>query len=118
MPLNKLSEEEDLFRESVADFAVQDIRPHVRSMDEQEKIDSELIDKFFQLGLMGIEIPRSLGGAESNFFMSIVAVEELSRVDASVGVRVDVQNPLVNTAILRWGSQDHPMSFGPETPRS
>lgn len=113
MSLSKLSDEENLFRESVADFAVQEIRPHVRSMDEQEKIDSELIDKFFQLGLMGIEIPHSLGGAESDFFMSIVAVEELSRVDASVGVMVDVQNTLVNNAILRWGSPDQRRRYLP-----
>ena len=112
-PLNRLSEEENLFRESVSDFAVQEIRPHVRSMDEQEEINSELIDKVFQLGLMGIEIPRSLGGAESNFFMSIVAVEELSRVDASVGVMVDVQNTLVNNAILRWGSEDQKKRYLP-----
>lgn len=113
MSLNHLSEEENLFKESVAEFAVKEIRPHVRRMEEQEKIDSELIDKFFQLGLMGIEIPRDLGGAESNFFMTIVAVEELSRVDASVGVMVDVQNTLVNNAILSWGSEDQKKRYLP-----
>ncbi|MCZ6878483.1 MAG: acyl-CoA dehydrogenase family protein, partial [Acidobacteria bacterium] len=83
-PLSEFSEEENLFKESVANFALQEIRPHVMRMDEQEEIDSEIIKKCFQLGLMGIEIPTSLGGSESTFFMSIVAIEELSRVDASV----------------------------------
>ena len=112
-PLSQLSQEENLFRESVKKFAVQELRPHVMRMDEQEKIDSEIIKKCFQLGLMGIEIPTSLGGSESTFFMSIVAVEELSRVDASVGVVVDVQNTLVNNAILRWGSEDQKKHYLP-----
>ncbi len=112
-PLSKLSEEENLFKESVANFALQEIRPHVMRMDEQEEIDSELIKKCFQLGLMGIEIPTSLVGSESSFFMSIVAIEELSRVDASVGVIVDVQNSLVNNAILGWGSEEQKKHYLP-----
>ncbi len=112
-PLSELSEEENLFKESVASFALQEIRPHVRRMDEQEEIDSEIIKKCFQLGLMGIEIPSSLGGSESTFFMSIVAIEELSRVDASVGVMVDVQNTLVNNAILAWGSEKQKKHYLP-----
>ncbi len=112
-PLSELSEEENLFKESVANFALQEIRPHVMRMDEQEEIDSEIIKKCFQLGLMGIEIPTSLGGSESTFFMSIVAIEELSRVDASVGVMVDVQNSLVNNAILGWGSEEQKKHYLP-----
>ncbi len=112
-PLSELSEEENLFKESVASFALQEIRPHVMRMDEQEEIDSEIIKKCFQLGLMGIEIPSSLGGSESTFFMSIVAIEELSRVDASVGVMVDVQNTLVNNAILAWGSEKQKKHYLP-----
>ncbi|MCZ6877380.1 MAG: acyl-CoA dehydrogenase [Acidobacteria bacterium] len=112
-PLSELSAEENLFKESVANFALQEIRPHVMRMDEQEEIDSEIIKKCFQLGLMGIEIPTSLGGSESTFFMSIVAIEELSRVDASVGVMVDVQNSLVNNAILGWGSEEQKKHYLP-----
>lgn len=105
-PLTKLSEEEQLFRQTVASFAQEAILPHVKVMDEKGLFDSEIIDKFFELGLMGIEIPDSLGGAGSNLFMSVLAVEELSRVDASAGVIVDVQNTLVNNGILRWGTDE------------
>ncbi|MDA2937833.1 acyl-CoA dehydrogenase [Acidobacteria bacterium AH-259-A15] len=112
-PLTELSEEEKLFQETVAGFAQERIRPHVASMDEEGKFDSEIIEKFFQLGLMGIEIPETLGGAGSNFFMSILAVEELSRIDASAGVIVDVQNTLVNNAILHWGSEDQKKRYLP-----
>ncbi len=112
-PLSELSEEENLFKESVASFALHEIRPHVMRMDEQEEIDSEIIKKCFQLGLMGIGIPTALGGSESTFFMSVVAIEELSRVDASVGVMVDVQNTLVNNAILGWGSEEQKKRYLP-----
>ncbi|MFQ5930577.1 MAG: acyl-CoA dehydrogenase family protein, partial [Acidobacteriota bacterium] len=112
-PLTELSEQEKLFQESVARFAQERIRPHVATMDEEGKFDPEIIEEFFRLGLMGIEIPESLGGAGSNFFMSILAVEELSRVDASAGVIVDVQNTLVNNAILGWGSEDQKKRYLP-----
>ena len=104
--LTKLSEEEDIFRGSVREFARNEIQPHVSRMDREMKMDLTLVKKLFELGLMGIEIPESLGGAGSSFFMSVLAVEELSRVDPSVGVMVDVQNTLVNNALLRWGTED------------
>jgi alkylation response protein AidB-like acyl-CoA dehydrogenase len=103
-PLTVLSEEELLFQENVASFAESRIRPHVAEMDRTASFRPELIRDFFELGLMGIQIPESLGGAGSSFFMSIVAVEQLSRVDASAGVIVDVQNTLVNNALMRWGT--------------
>jgi len=103
-PLTELTEEESLFQQTVASFADEAIRPHVRRMDEESVFDSGIIQQFFQLGLMGIESPVSFGGSGSSFFMAILAIEELSRVDASAGVIVDVQNTLVNNAILRWGS--------------
>ncbi|MDA2935216.1 acyl-CoA dehydrogenase [Acidobacteria bacterium AH-259-D05] len=109
----ELSEEEHLFKQTVASFAKDTIAPHVRRMDEDGVFDSEIISNFFQLGLMGIEIPSSLGGAGSSFFMTILAVEELSRVDASAGVIVDVQNTLVNNAILRWGSEEQKKHYLP-----
>jgi len=94
-----------MFRESVREFAQAKIRPHVHSMDEAGKFELDLLRQFFDMHLMGIEIPESHGGAGCGFFMSILAVEELSRVDASAGVIVDVQNTLVNNALMRWGSE-------------
>lgn len=112
-PLSELTEEEKLFRESVASFAETKIRPHVAAMDEEGQFRPQLIEGFFELGLMGIEVPERLGGAGASFFMSILAVEELSRVDPSAGVVVDVQNTLVNNALLRWGSEEQKRRYLP-----
>jgi len=103
-PLTALSEEEQLFREHVRAFAEEKVKPLVSKMDEEARIPRELIDQCFELGLMGIEIPEQYGGAGATFFMSVLAVEELARVDASLAVLVDVQNTLVNNAFIRWGS--------------
>lgn len=103
-PLTVLREEEEMFRASVREFAEGEIRPRVEQMDENQKLDPAIIKQCFALGLMGIETPEEYGGAGSSFFTAILAVEELSRVDPSVGVFVDVQNTLVNNAILRWGN--------------
>jgi alkylation response protein AidB-like acyl-CoA dehydrogenase len=103
-PLTVLSEEEQMFRDTVREFAEADVRPRVHAMDEAQKMDGDLIPKFFELGLMGIEVPEEHGGTGASFFTAALVVEELSRVDASVGVLVDVQNTLVNNAFLRWGS--------------
>src|SRR5215216_4962242 len=105
-PLSTLSEEEEMFRASVREFAEGELRPRVEAMDEEGKLDPSLIKQCFDLGLMGIETPEEYGGAGSSFFTAILAVEELSRVDASVGVFVDVQNTLVNNALIRWGSPE------------
>ena len=113
LPLTQLSEEEQMFRDVVREFAEARIRPLSHSMDEQAKFDSGLIREFADLHLMGIEVPEQWGGAGCNFFVSILAVEELSRVDASAGVIVDVQNTLVNNAILRWGSEDQKQRYLP-----
>ena len=111
--LTSLTDEESLFSQSVREFADQQIRPLVSEMDENGKFSSELIQQFFDLGLMGIEIPEEYGGQGGTFFNAILAVEELSRVDASAGVIVDVQNTLVNNAILRWGSEDQKKKYLP-----
>ena len=103
--LTRLAEDEALFRDSVYEFADKEIRPLSRQMDEHAKMPRELIDKLFELGFMGIEVPESHAGAGASFFHSVLAVESLSRVDPSVGVLVDVQNTLVINAILRWGSE-------------
>ncbi|MGZ7031733.1 MAG: acyl-CoA dehydrogenase family protein, partial [Thermoanaerobaculia bacterium] len=104
-PLTSLSEEEQMFQQSVRDFAIERIRPLVHQMDHDAVMDKGLIKTFFELGIMGIEVPEQWGGAGSTFFTAVLVVEELSHVDASCGVLVDVQNTLVNNAILRWGSE-------------
>ena len=101
--LTILSDDERLFFDSVYDFADREIRPLVREMDESAHMPRNLIDKLFELGVLGIEIPESAGGAGATFFHAVLAVEALSRVDPSVGVLVDVQNTLVINALLRWG---------------
>ena len=114
--LTQLTDEEELFRDAVRDFARSEIGPRVKEMDEREKFDPDLLRQFFELNLMGIQIPQQLGGAEGSFFMSVLAVEELSRVDPSAAVIVDVQNTLVNNALLNWGNQPQknplPFPFG------
>ena len=105
-PLTVLAEDEAIFRDSVREFAEARVRPLVREMDEHAKIPRSLVDQLFELGVMAIEIPEAYGGAGGRFFHSVLAVEELSRVDPSVGVLVDVQNTLVINALLRWGSED------------
>src|SRR5215467_11634416 len=113
-PLTTLTEDEILFRDNVRHFADDKIRPLAKEMDEKGVFDHGLIEQFFQLGLMGIEIPEQYGGAGGKFFDSIVAVEECSRVDASAGVVVDVQNTLVANAILRWGSEAQKKRYCPK----
>jgi alkylation response protein AidB-like acyl-CoA dehydrogenase len=104
--LTQLTEDEQLLRISVREFSAGRIRPLVREMDEHAKFPRALVDDLFGLGVMGIEIPESYGGSGGTFFHSVLVVEELSRVDPSVGVLVDVQNTLVINALLRWGSTD------------
>ena len=105
-PLTVLSEDEIIFRDSVRDFADAQVRPLVREMDEHAKFSKTLLGQLFDLGVMGIEVPEAYGGAGGRFFHSVLAVEELSRVDPSVGVLVDVQNTLVINAVMRWGNAD------------
>jgi butyryl-CoA dehydrogenase/short/branched chain acyl-CoA dehydrogenase len=116
-PLTNLTEEEVLFRDNIRQFADEKIRPLVREMDEKGVFDKQLLHEFFQLGLMGIEIPEQYGGGNGNFFEAILAVEEFSRVDASAGVVVDVQNTLVNNALLRWGNDEQRKRFLPRMAR-
>ena len=105
-PLTRLSEDEQLFRSTVRQFASDKITPKVREMDEQQHMDPALIRQLFELGLMGIEIPVEFGGAGGTFFEAILAVEEISAADPSVGVLVDVQNTLSINALLRWGNEE------------
>ncbi len=112
-PLTQLSEEERLFQSTVRRFAREQIGPHVREMDEAGVFRKDIIRQFFELGLMGIEIPEEYGGQGGSFFQSILAVEELSAVDPSAGVIVDVQNTIVNNAILRWANEDQKRRYLP-----
>ena len=113
-PLTTLTEDEILFRDNVRQFAEDKIRPVVKEMDEKGMFDHSLIDQFFQLGLMGIEVPEQYGGPGGKFFDAILAVEECSRVDASAGVVVDVQNTLVANAILRWANEAQKKRYCPK----
>src|SRR5919204_5816357 len=98
------SDEEALFRDAVAAFAEAEVRPRVRAMEKAKQVDADLIVKCFELGLMGIEVPEEFGGAGGSLLMVVLAVEEISRVDASAAILVDVQNTLVNYPIARYGS--------------
>src|SRR5215469_2385478 len=112
-PLTVLSEDEQLFRDSCRSFAEDRIQPLVHKMDEEARLEKSVIPDLFELGLMGIHIPEELGGASGSFFMSVLAVEEISRVDASFGVFIDVQNTLVNNAIMRWANDDQKGKYLP-----
>jgi alkylation response protein AidB-like acyl-CoA dehydrogenase len=112
-PITTLTEDEILFRDNVRRFAEDKVRPLAREMDEKAVFDHGLIDQFFQLGLMGIEVPEQYGGAGGKFFESILAVEELARADASAAVIVDVQNTLFGNAVLRWANEDQKKRYLP-----
>ena len=114
LPLTSLSDDERLFYDGMYEFADREVRPLVRQMDEQAKIPRPLIDRLFELGVMGIEIPESLGGGGATFFHSVLAVEAFSRVDPSIGVCVDVQNTLFINALLRYGSDDLKQRYLPK----
>ena len=111
--LTVLSEDEELFRQTVHEFAEQEIRPHVKEMDEAGHFRPELIRRFFDLGLMGIEVPEQWGGTGGSFFLNVLAIEELARVDAATAIYVDVHNTLVNNCLLRWGSDEQKARYFP-----
>lgn len=111
LPLTHLNEDELLFRSTVRDFAQQNIGPLVRQMDEEQHFAPDLLPQLFSLGLMGIEVPVEYGGSGGTFFEAILAVEEISAIDASVGVLVDVQNTLCVNAFLRWGTESQKKSY-------
>lgn len=112
-PLTVFTEEEELFRQTVASFANEQVRPLVAEMDRDQKINPEIVRQCFEMGLMGIEIPEAYGGSGGSFFMACLAVEELSRVDPSVGVIVDVQNTLVANAFLNFANEEQKKAYLP-----
>lgn len=109
--LTTLTEEEELFRSSVREFAEGEVRPRVESMEHASKLDPELIRQCFELGLMSIETPEEYGGAGSSFFNAILAIEELARIDASISVFVDVHNTLVTNAFARWATDEQKKKY-------
>ena len=113
MALTRLGDDEQMFGDTVRRFAVEQVGPLVREMDDSQQMDAGLIKKLFQLGLMGIEVPEEYGGAGGTFFNAILAVEEISAVDPSVGVMVDVQNTLCVNALLRWATEDQKNKYLP-----
>ena len=113
LALTQLGEDELMFRKTVREIALEEIAPLAREMDETQQMNAGLIRKLFELGLMGIEIPEEYGGAAGNFFEAIIAVEEISAVDPSVGVLVDVQNTLCINALIRWANEDQKRRYLP-----
>ncbi len=111
--LTILTEEEEMFFKSVKEFAEAEIKPYVSQMDEEGKINKDIIPKLFEMGLMGIDIPEKYGGSQGGFFMSILAIEALSQIDPALAVVVDVQNTLVNNAISRWGTDKQKEKYFP-----
>jgi len=116
-PLTVLTEEEQMFQAATREFAEKEIGPHVESMDREGIFRPDLIEKFFEQGFMGLSIPEAYGGSGGSFFMSALAIQEFSRVDASAGVVIDVQNTLVSNAILRWGTDAQKKEFLPRLAR-
>jgi alkylation response protein AidB-like acyl-CoA dehydrogenase len=112
-PITQLSEEETLFGDTVRRFALDEVAPLVRRMDEEQEIDAVLLGRLFELGLMGIEVPEEFGGSAGSFFDSVLAVEMLSAVDPAVALVVDVQNTLVASALLRWGTPEQKRKYLP-----
>ncbi|MDQ2711028.1 MAG: acyl-CoA dehydrogenase family protein, partial [Acidobacteriota bacterium] len=112
-PLTFLEEEERLFQASVRKFARERIAPYVRAMDEEAKFRPDLLNEMFEFGLLGIDVNERYGGQGGTFFQSVLAIEELAKVDPSASVIVDVQNTLVNNAFERWGSEDQKRGFLP-----
>ncbi len=117
-PLTHLTEDEAMLRDAAADFAKSVIAPKIHEMEKNAKLDKDIVKQFFEMGLMGIDIPEEYGGAGGTFMMSILAIEEISKVDASVGVFMDVQNTLVNNAFVRWGSEDVKQRYLPQLAQS
>jgi short-chain 2-methylacyl-CoA dehydrogenase len=116
-PLTQLSDEEELFQTTVGQFARERLAPHVRQMDESGVFRKELLDELFELGLMAVDIAEEYGGQSGSFFQSILAIEELAKVDPAAAVIVDVQNTLCNAALQRWGSDDQKRRFLPRLAR-
>ena len=116
-PLTALTEEERMFQAVAREFASKEILPHVEEMDREGVFNRALLEKFFAQGFMGIGVAEAYGGSGGSFFLAILAIEEFSRVDASAGVVIDVQNTLVNSALQKWGTEGQKDKFLPRLVR-
>lgn len=116
-PLTRLSDEEELFQSTVGQFARERLAPHVRQMDESGVFRKDLLGELFELGLMAVDVAEGYGGQGGSFFQSILAIEELAKVDPSAAVIVDVQNTLCNAALQRWGNEDQKRRYLPRLGR-
>src|SRR5690349_20183004 len=116
-PLTLLSDEEELFRSTVGQFAAERLAPRVREMDESGVFHKDLLTELFELGLMAVDVPEQYGGQSGSFFQSILAIEELAKVDPAAAVIVDVQNTLCNAALQRWGTEEQKRRFLPSLAR-
>ena len=116
-PLTALTEDERMFQEMAREFAANEILPHVKEMDREGAFNTVLMENFFAQGFMGIEVSEFYGGSGGTFFLAILAIEEFSRVDASAGVVIDVQNTLVNNALQRWGTEEQKQKYLPRLVR-
>ena len=114
LPLTTLSDDEAMFRDAVAAFAADEVRPRAKQMEREGKIDPTLITKFFEMGLMGVEVPESLGGSDGTLMMVTIAVEEISKVDPAAAILMDVQNTLVNYPIRSYGSEHLKRTYLPQ----
>ena len=112
-PLTAFNEDESLFRDAVRQFSKKEIGPKVRQMDEAGLFHAPLLKQIFDLGLMGIEIPEEYGGQGGTFFQALIAIEEIAAVDPSAGVIVDVQNTLVNNAVIKWANAEQKQRWLP-----
>ncbi len=115
--LTIFSEDEIAFRQAMREFAEAEIKPLVNKMDENAQMDKELIKKFFEMGIMGVETPENFGGAGGSFTLACIAVEEIGRIDGSCSVLVDVQNTLVTNALLKWGNESQKKNLLPRLAR-
>jgi butyryl-CoA dehydrogenase/short/branched chain acyl-CoA dehydrogenase len=116
-PLTRLSDEEELFQSTVGQFARERLAPHVRQMDETGVFRADLLIELFDLGLMAVDIPEDYGGQGGSFFQTILAIEELAKVDPSASVIVDVHNTLCNSALQRWGTEEQKRRYLPRLAR-
>lgn len=117
-PLTQFTEEEEMFKQTVAQFSEDVIGPLAREMDENEAMDPSVVKAMFENGFMGVETPEEYGGAGASFTSAIIVVEELAKVDPSVSVMNDVHNTLVNTCIRKWGSDHLKSTYLPQLAES
>ncbi|XP_064600452.1 short/branched chain specific acyl-CoA dehydrogenase, mitochondrial-like isoform X2 [Liolophura sinensis] len=112
-PLDLLSPDEQMMKDTVAKVATDVIQPLVRRMDEASNMDPTVLQALFDNGLMGIEVEEEYGGTNGTFFMANLVIEELAKVDASVSVMVDVHNTLIINLLRQHGTTEQKCKYLP-----